>query len=94
MLFPACKDDGDFFVVYLLHCGISGVAAIVRYLKEVKMASTDAVIAGLQSLERRLVAQVSRQELATQNVKLQLAAIREQIRELSETPIERVAKGK
>lgn len=46
------------------------------------MASTDAIIAGLQSLERRLTAQIARQELATSAVKLQVVAIRQQIAEL------------
>lgn len=48
------------------------------------MASTDSVLAGLMSLEKRLTAQVARQEAATASVKLQLAALREQMRGIVE----------
>lgn len=77
----------DFLLTYLITGGYVAVAAICRFLLEEQMASNDAVIAGLQSLEKRLSAQVARQEAATASVKTQLVAIREQIKALQDVPV-------
>lgn len=71
-----------FFACFLFcFCYYSLVETMVSRLfwKGLAMASNDAVLAGLRSLEKRLEAQVARQEKATADVKTQLVALRDQI---------------